>query len=710
MWPYLLWAGLAVWLCVGALLLTLRQPMHPATPAFRGVMLAALWWALTHLLELAAPHAAWRELGGRLAYVSKFSIPTLWVIFAWASTGETATLRPHHQRRLWLMTLACIMLALSNPWHGWLWDANGQLGWLFWPSLFYSYGLVSLGALELLRASLHLANLYRRQTLGLFVGGLAPVLAHLAHLSGLTGLLDITPLFIGLAGMAYAWSVTQWRLFDLTPIARETIIENMRDAVLVLDPQQRVLDANPAARRLLSLHGGGFVGQSVERALAAHPALVAALHPPAAPRAEIQLTHTLRLEVTLTPVKHASGTLTGQLVVLRDITARHRAETALRASEDKAMRLLEQLAILRWIALNTSSGLDLNHVYDTLYEECRGLMPIHSFYIALFNQETEMITFPFFVDRDTRRDVPARHLHTHPGLTGKVILNRRTLYLPDTLNPPADLGVTIVRTSDEFSRSFLGVPLILKERVVGVLSAQTYEPNAYTPEHIEFMEMLAVQAAIAVEHSWLYTQAQHEIEHRKQAEASLRAANEQLYDQLREIERLQAELRDQATRDPLTGLFNRRHLQHVLNQALAQAQASGQPLSVVILDMDFFKKINDTYGHMGGDSILCALATLLRAQAPASAILCRYGGEEFLAVLPSTPPAEAHALANRWLTAFTAVQVAAPDGRPMQATFSAGVAGFPHHAAHAEAVLQAADDALYAAKNAGRNQVRLAAS
>lgn len=707
MWPTMvLWPIAALGLCLSVLMVARRQTI-PAPWAFQGMMLAASAWALAHGVQLATPNAALQTLGFNLTYLGKMSVPPLWVSLALAYTGATTSLPPQRQRLLWVIPGLTVLAALTNPWHGWLWQANGQPGMLVWPTMLYNYGLLGLGLFELLRASLHLPTGYRQQSLGLFVMGLAPMLAHGAYVTGLSGALDTTPLFIGLVGCLYVWWATRWRLFDWKPITRDTLIENMRDAVLVLDPQQRIRDANPAAGRLLQLTGQA-VGQPVQHALAAYPKLLEYLQDPATTRAEVILSPALCVELTCTPVALASGTLTAQLAVLRDITARHRAEASLRTSEDKAMRLLEQLAILRWIALNTSSGLDLNHVYETLHEECRGLMPISSFYIALFHAETEMMTFPFFMDKDQARDVPPRHLHTHPGLTGKVILNRRTLYLPDTLNPPADLGVTIVRSSDDFARSFLGVPLMLKERVVGVLSAQSYQPNAYTPDHIEFMEMLAVQAAIAVEHSWLYTQAQHEIESRKQVETSLRAANEQLYAQLREIERLQAELRDQASRDPLTGLFNRRHLQKALPEALAHAQTLGQPVSVVILDMDHFKKINDTYGHSGGDQMLCALAELLRTQAGPNATVCRYGGEEFVAVLPNTPPPQAHTAACAWLAAFAALQVTTPDGHPMQATFSAGVAGFPTHTASAERLLQTADDALYAAKHAGRNQVHLA--
>ena len=125
--------------------------------------------------------------------------------------------------------------------------------------------------------------------------------------------------------------------------------------------------------------------------------------------------------------------------------------------------------------------------------------------------------------------------------------------------PPDDLGVTIVRAGGDQTRSFLGLPLVLHDRVIGVMSVQSYAPGMYSSDQIQFMEMLATQTAIAVEHSRLYDQAQREIEQRAAAEASLRQANERLQAQLEEIERLREQLQEQAIRDPLTGQERREY-------------------------------------------------------------------------------------------------------------------------------------------------------
>ena len=115
----------------------------------------------------------------------------------------------------------------------------------------------------------------------------------------------------------------------------------------------------------------------------------------------------------------------------------------------------------------------------------------------------------------------------------------------------------------------------------------------------------------------------------------LSQANEQLQAQLVEIQRLQAELREQATRDPLTNLFNRRYMQEILDHELASAQRLQRTTAVLMMDIDHFKRLNDTYGHKAGDLMLQALGGLLREETRASDVACRYGGEEFVVIMQS---------------------------------------------------------------------------
>jgi diguanylate cyclase (GGDEF)-like protein len=187
----------------------------------------------------------------------------------------------------------------------------------------------------------------------------------------------------------------------------------------------------------------------------------------------------------------------------------------------------------------------------------------------------------------------------------------------------------------------------------------------------------------------------------------LRAANDRLHSQLAQNITLQQQLHEQATRDPLTGLFNRRYLSETLERELARAGRAGLPLSVALLDVDHFKHLNDTYGHRAGDLVLQALARLLQSNSRHEDIPCRYGGEEFVLVLVGAPLAAAAQRAEAWRQAFEASAVEY-EGWSLRGTVSLGVAAFPRHGATTDELLKAADRALYQAKARGRNQVAVA--
>jgi len=194
---------------------------------------------------------------------------------------------------------------------------------------------------------------------------------------------------------------------------------------------------------------------------------------------------------------------------------------------------------------------------------------------------------------------------------------------------------------------------------------------------------------------------------RHRVERSLQDANERLQEQVREIERLQSELREQAIRDVLTGLYNRRHLDDMLPRILDRARKDSAPVSVVMLDIDDFKRVNDEHGHAVGDAILVRLGELLGSRTRPGDIACRYGGEEFVLVLPQASLSAAAGRAEQLRRRFATIEV--PELGPKRTpTLTAGVAVFPDHGSTQDDLLRAADEALYRAKESGKNTVRSA--
>jgi diguanylate cyclase (GGDEF)-like protein/PAS domain S-box-containing protein len=170
---------------------------------------------------------------------------------------------------------------------------------------------------------------------------------------------------------------------------------------------------------------------------------------------------------------------------------------------------------------------------------------------------------------------------------------------------------------------------------------------------------------------------------------------------------LQKTLREQAVRDSLTGLFNRRFLQESLARELSLAIRSGTCMALVVIDLDNFKVVNDQYGHAAGDRVLQAVARLLHTGTRTGDVLCRYGGEEFVVVLPTASASDALRRAERWRSDVERLSVEY-EGAEIHVTLSAGVSAYPSCGDDAGVIFRAADRALYDAKREGRNRVAMA--
>jgi diguanylate cyclase (GGDEF)-like protein/PAS domain S-box-containing protein len=191
---------------------------------------------------------------------------------------------------------------------------------------------------------------------------------------------------------------------------------------------------------------------------------------------------------------------------------------------------------------------------------------------------------------------------------------------------------------------------------------------------------------------------------RKEVEKDLRRAMDRLQTQLIEIGTLQSQLREQAIRDALTNLFNRRYLEETLERELSRATRESYPLCVIMMDLDYFKDTNDTYGHEAGDVVLKTLAETVTKQIRHGDFVCRFGGEEFVLVMPNIGVEKAKERSENLHRIIGGLNI--PYGRfNLSTTMSMGIAWYPEHGKTKEELLRAADTAMYVAKNTGRNRV-----
>ncbi len=190
--------------------------------------------------------------------------------------------------------------------------------------------------------------------------------------------------------------------------------------------------------------------------------------------------------------------------------------------------------------------------------------------------------------------------------------------------------------------------------------------------------------------------------------AKLAELNKQLRAKFAETERLQTQLKEQALRDPLTGLHNRRYLFEMAPRLIDLAERAQKSVCLVVLDLDHFKQLNDSFGHQAGDEVLKAFSALLNQSLRRSDVLCRHGGEEFVIVMPEISVDGAEAMLARLMATYGELRLNSGLRQLPAGSFSAGVALFPRHGKTLDQLLSRADRALYAAKEAGRARVEVA--
>jgi diguanylate cyclase (GGDEF)-like protein len=243
----------------------------------------------------------------------------------------------------------------------------------------------------------------------------------------------------------------------------------------------------------------------------------------------------------------------------------------------------------------------------------------------------------------------------------------------DAEDPSADQAEA-AELRREGMRSLIMLPLIAKGEAIGVVEITSREPPTDDPGRITLARTMAHEAAMALENARTYETA-----------------------------------RDLADRDPLTGFFNHRYLHERLSEEVVRAVRTRRPLSVVMLDLDDFKLVNDTCGHLYGDRVLVYVAETIRTSLRASDVAARYGGDEFALILPETTAHDAARVAERVLDAFRSTPFAADGRSPFPVGASIGIATHPGDGRTATELIAAADAGLYAAKAEGGNRVRIGA-
>jgi len=336
---------------------------------------------------------------------------------------------------------------------------------------------------------------------------------------------------------------------------------------------------------------------------------------------------------------------------------------------EKEKRAAERSAVLHKVSQQiVAASLNPEEIYHAIHQAVRSLMPADAFVINILEENGAILNPVYLFDQGKQFHMPP--YTSNSGLSGRVIKKKESIYSPDLKNDPRAASY-FHYGRPQHVRSILVVPMWRRGEVVGVLSTQSYLPNSYETDDIKLLEMLASYAAIALD-------------------------NTEMFIHIQEL----------AITDSLTGVYNRRHIFELGYREYLRARRFNRPLSLLMIDIDHFKKVNDTYGHLKGDQILLELAHLLKKDVREIDMVGRFGGEEFLIILPETNLHEGKKIAER-IRRCVETNFYNQDNDILTITISLGIAEMQFSTQSFDAILENADIALYQAKNAGRNQVKV---
>lgn len=337
-------------------------------------------------------------------------------------------------------------------------------------------------------------------------------------------------------------------------------------------------------------------------------------------------------------------------------------------TEELAARLDERAMLFDILRMTTSSP-ELDQVLHTLVERVGQLLRMREVVLFIHEEGSQSFVVRAAYGFPREEAVVGRSVLLGEGISGRVGKTREPLVIEDVSLEETYLGFW---GHAEREGALAAVPILYQQRLLGVLSVTRPEGDPITDVHLKLLCAIADNAALAMR-------------------------NAQLFERMR----------DQSTHDELTGLANRRLFRHQLTMEIDRARRFAKPLSLVAVDIDHFKQLNDRHGHPTGDAALRAVAELLASSVRKVDTVARVGGEEFMILLPRADVDEAGAVAEKLRLAVAAAVLPGGADQPGgHLTVSLGVAELTlSESDDGESLIERADQALYAAKHAGRNQV-----
>ena len=337
----------------------------------------------------------------------------------------------------------------------------------------------------------------------------------------------------------------------------------------------------------------------------------------------------------------------------------------------RSERLALELRGLLDMSSALSESLDPRQVADLIARHLAVAMGVERCGISYWERPSDRIlSWGYWPPGDLEAVEPYYDLNDYPET--RRVLERQVTSVIDSHDPLADRA-EVALMIQQGDRLLAMLPLVAKGTSIGLVELMSSSPRTFDATRLELARTMANEAAMALENARLYEDARKLADH-----------------------------------DQLTGFFNHRYLHERLGEELVRAQRSKTPLAVMMIDLDGFKLVNDTFGHLFGDRVLAWVAEELKATLRASDVPARYGGDEFAVILPDTDREAAWQAAQRILEALSERAYQSPDRSPVSIGCSIGVAAYPADGRTAQDLIAQADAAMYRVKDSGGSAAELA--
>ncbi len=619
--------------------------------------LLIIGWLGANWLEVLSPNEAGTLFWAKVTYLFIAFLPPTLLIFAYTYTLEIIPFGEHFSWALYLIPAATTLLTIAAPRLPLMWEAvqfkhhpffisiHPVYGVWFYVHMGYSY-LVNIGAFfVLLYAYFRKRHTPKRYSRLLVSGVFIAIFANFSHILHLLPIeKDYTPIILGIAAVLVVMGTLRQRIFDVRPLAALAVVDNLQDAIFLLDIDEKIVDVNPAATALLHKQRAELLGKRVYRILCGQDA------PPECSYAEEPVHDDtilnldgkiVHIERQCLALRATDGAQVGRVLSLRDITPRKESEALLARQAQHIQALYRSTQTLfKTMEITALPQEILKQGYQLASERC---VSVEGCFAEIPDIATAVL------------------LHYPPDEPCPCFLNteqaRRAQRIP--------LPSTVMKQG---RRSILVIPMRWHEQWFGVLAFHLNPNSPLREDEQTILENFALTAASALHNA-----------------ALLRVTSQH------------------AILDSLTHVYNRRGF---FEKAADISFREQQKYAIIMLDMDNLKTINDTYGHQAGDMALQQLTEILRRQIRSQDVLSRYGGDEFILLLPRTSLENARIIAKRLHTAIRAARIQY-EGDVLHLSVSMGLAVSSSQET-LEASIKRADAALYRAKSGGKNRVVVA--